>query len=319
MNPKHISRLKKVLSFLLTGALGLGIALILYHHRHDWVMLVKVRPVFLPGLLSASFGLLLLSGFVNRILVKPFGIELAWREWLALAVLSSLGNNLLPGGGMVGKGAYFAHKYHLSIPAYTALLLVNGWVQLLSALGLAFVILGLSASYGSGLVSITGMVCLLLGIVPLFLPHSLPNPSLPSGRPAFFRQLVEGIELVAGHPQTRLWIILTATVGLLALAVTLWLCGQALSIPLGIGESLIMAGFLLSARMIALTPAAFGIQEMVTAFSSNLAGGSVQTGLLVALLFRVVTTLVPILLALLFSRQIKQSLFTSAHPQDPSE
>ena len=266
-----------------------------FGHRKEFAALVEIRPVFFPLLLVLPLLMLGILGYLNRILLECFDIDLVPKEWFGLAATTSLGNSLLPmSGGASSKAVYLKVKHRLPFAHFAAIL---GASQLLNLLLAAAVGTGCLLWLGSGSGSreqqallgiLLGIALFLLGVLTFRIPPIRPRNVLAQT----LARALNGWERIRGQPLLLVRVSVLSLLSFLVLGAQLQVSFAALSIPSRFVPALAIATLLGFARILSLTPANLGIQELATAVLAQVVGVGFDEGLAASLLVRLTTTIV---------------------------
>lgn len=251
-----------------------------------WV-LVALVPAMLAG-----------NGLQLRLLVRPFGVRLAAREWFGLAVITAFYNTLTPfRGGMFAKAAYLKRRHELTLTGFLTI-----------SAGLTIVNI-----FGAGVIGLAGLGSARLrtgpsaGLLAAFFTAAtlgpaalmLFRPRIPQGSsPLRLRlaRVLNGWRLIHDdRAGLALLGLVTALQYAVATAATLF-SFDLIGVRVGLGAALFLTSLTALSGLIVLTPAGLGIIEAVAVFAGLAIGITPAQSLATAVARRLVATAAILLL-----------------------
>ena len=260
-----------------------------------------------PGVLALISILLLLHfsclGLFNQVVLRAFGLRLTFREWFGLAVITTLGNYLLPPRGGAGLRAAYLKKWHHFPLAHFLSTFVAFFVMNLGISALAG-LFALSASAGASgetgwTLRIFFLAVLLGAMAVILLPLRGSWFDRPLLRPV--TRLIEGWQTIKDRPCLILHLFLLVVVNGVVYGLMIHVAYRSLHMNLALAGTVLVTALLLLTSMISLTPGGLGVQEAVLVFSTGVLGISAAQSLAVAVTIRAVILFWTFVLGPLFS------------------
>ena len=234
-----------------------------------------------------------MTGYFTRELLKSFGVDLAFRQWLGLTVVTAAGNYLLPfwaGAGI--KSAYLNKVHRLSYLHFLAILVATYVLSFFVASLMALASLGLIAViyhvYSLPLIAV--LLALQLGsLVLLMLPPRLSFFNTPLL--AWLADALEGwYEFRRDTWQiVKLCGLIAAILSTAVLSV--YVSFKAVSGGIGILQAAFVALVAEMSVLISLTPGGLGVREALIVFTSQRLGVPLTQGLISATLLRLTSVI----------------------------
>lgn len=261
--------------------------------------LVQLRPVYLFPLLAAVFFQLSLNGLITRACVSCFNIDLSLREWLGLAIITSMGNYLAPfRGGMAGKAVYLKKKHGFSYSEFLATVAASLMIIMLEG-SLGGVLAVIIIYVNSGVLHIyLGLPLLAAALAILFLltDNGLEDRLLRlSSEHKWVTGLKNGISGWRALKKNKGVIKKIAALGLVnyfLITAQIFFSAQALSLEINFLSAWFMAVFAGFTLLLSLTPANIGINEAVIGSIAGITGTGFNPGVLLASLIRLAGILI---------------------------
>ncbi len=127
-------RLAGKIAFTLAALAAL--AVYIYRHGEDFVILTKLSPVNILIISVLTIINLVLNASVFMVALRSLGFRLSVPDWLGLAALNRLMNHILIKSGPVFRGVYLKKRYALS---YRLFVMLSVFVIIAAVLGAALV------------------------------------------------------------------------------------------------------------------------------------------------------------------------------------
>jgi hypothetical protein len=284
---------------MFTVALGLFLAVVAFTFRKVDLSLV------LAGVTLGSFALVLLMGLakfyayglVLRVLFREqYQVQLAYSEALTLPLMMVLFVYVLPfKGGLIFQTFYMKHRHQLDLSKGYSLGLMFFFVNLVLT-----VLLGLGLNFYLKLESGAILYLLLLmasGLIALPLVLKLVPADQP-GKKGVLYGFISFLNEVKSQLRDQLSNMrmlgrLILSDGILAVIQTIWYqsCATMLGFESAFFPTLLVVLVLRIALLLRLLPGNLGFQELIIAVVFTAAGFSLEEGLLLALVIRLVSVL----------------------------
>jgi len=324
---------QRTLALIVAAMVVLGLLLVLLDWAQVWQVLVQANWEFL--LLALLFAALSLSCLAASyaLLVRIFGIPIAFLQLFEAGLVSNILNHLLPTGGAggYGLGLALARRRGYSLSDMLGASLVHGYLSsivMMAMLPLALLYLAITHPLSPQVVrGIVLMAVLLVALIAL-LTALIVRPPLRAralswiGRAwrrlgrrdiepslgEFDRTMTRGVEATRAAPPMA-WGILALSLGdLVATLSVVHYCFRALGPAPSLG--VLVTGFIvgIAAGTVSLLPGGLGVQEASMAGVYHLLGAPLEQAALAALLFRAIYFLIPFLITLpLYGRLLHSS------------
>ncbi|MHC1729156.1 MAG: YbhN family protein [Syntrophobacteraceae bacterium] len=294
------------------------LAFYIWRHLSDFENLTNISIYYV--LLIGCFWLfpLFLQGLSLKTITIDFGIDLCFREYFSISVMTSFGNIFLPMSGGAGfRAVYLKSKYDFSYANFVSSLAGTYVVSFNVASQIALA--GMAILYfqtGAFNYPVSGVFVTIL----LFTLWAIVSPPasldwLPIGwLKEHLTQLLNGWHTLRRSRKTVLKLLVWTLLYIFLSAVITWLEFSAFRMkdsfgnPIGYLQSLIFVSIGSLSGLVSITPGAFGIRESLLMFSSQFLGISPAQALAVVLLDRSVGFVVVALLSTFASITLKKRL-----------
>lgn len=310
-----MARARRLLPYLilLAALVIFGLYLAANADRYRALLDLSVAGIFYLILLSLLFWVV--NGLINTLFYRGLNTPVTLHEGLGLAAVNTLANQLPFAGGLVAKGIYLKQRYRLTYARYlsaTAALYVC-FVAANGALGLF--VLGYMQWRGATVPAIlwAGFALMTAVLATLWLP---PRPGwIPTRWRQRSAQLVEGWGILGRNGQlvrqlTGLQIVMTAL-----FAARFWLAFHMLSQPVSYADCLLFAAATVLSRLVSLAPGGLGVREGIVGAMAAILGFDVGASVVAVGLERLVSTLVVIIVGVIYSYLLSRAAVAS----QPSE
>jgi uncharacterized membrane protein YbhN (UPF0104 family) len=293
-----------------------GIAWYLISRPDLFALLRDVSLVQACWLTALRVLLLAVNGLFLRAFASKFNVDLMFKEWFGLSVITSLGNYITPfSGGMVARAVYLKHRHAFPYAQFATLLasnyLVVFWV--VSVVGLVVTLLLSGSLQGAWVAaSFFGAVAIAVSILV-----ALPTTRLPWENPVanIINTSLEGWTMVKQDKGLVAKLMVYSLVNLLLNGLSIWVAYWAIGHAISFGAALLTSLLMAFSILVNITPGNLGVQEAVISLSSELLGSGAGLGLVVALLIRAATLVVVFTLGPLFSLLLTREL--AHHSEEP--
>lgn len=298
-----------------------------YRHLDDLKSFFLLRPLYIFFMIVAGTGQFFISGFFNGIILKPCSIVIKVRELFAIAVMTSIGNYILPFRGGLGlRAIYLKKKYNFPYSYF-----MSGMMGIFLIFFLTNSLLGLGSLlllyYYRGvafppLFFIFGLVLLLV-----FFPFLASFKDFPLGRIIkplesdtplysilsknhvgwlalllqkifeFLGRAIKGWLQISRNPTAIFQLVLLTLLNCVANTVLLYYGFLSSSVQPDILGLLMISSLLSVSGLVNITPAGLGIQEAAIVFSSGVLGISMTQSLMASLFVRFLSIALALTLA----------------------
>ncbi len=274
----------------------------IWRNSEDFGALLRVRGMVLPILFLPPLATFFVLGLLSKVLLLAFDLRLKFVEWFGLAVVTSMGNHVLPMRlGATMRAAYLKTQRGFPISAFLSTMgatyLLN---TLLAAVIATLCLLAAGSVDDPGLRALTVLLAGLSTALTIVLFVKIPFPWLTNTRLRHVAAVFDAWERLRANRRLLAQASLILLANFLVIAINLKLCFYALSIECSPLSALTIASLLGFTRLISITPANLGIQEGTIAFLAQFLGIGFDEGLVVSILARVPLTLVTFTLGPIF-------------------
>jgi uncharacterized protein (TIRG00374 family) len=285
-------------------------------------------------MIVAGTGQFFISGFFNGVILKPCSIVIKVRELFAIAVMTSIGNYILPFRGGLGlRAIYLKKKYNFPYSYFMSgmmgIFLIFFLTNSLLGLGSLMLLYCYRGVVSPALYFIFGFVLLLV-----FLPflayfkdfsYSRKIKPLENDTPLYFflsknhagwlalllqklseflARAIKGWLQISRNPTAIFQLVLLTLLNCAANTVLLYYGFLSSSVKPDILGLLMISSLLSVSGLVNITPAGLGIQEAAIVFSSGVLGISMTQSLMASLFVRFVSIALAVTLAPFFSHYL---------------
>ncbi len=280
-----------------------------------------LHPILNISLVNAIWLIVLTVMFIgtNGLFLKAFAtkfsIKLRFIEWFGLAMITAMGNYLIPfSGGLIARATYLKHRhafpYAKFITLITANYLVVFWVVGMTGVltMLAFwnssrFFWQLTLLFASVVIAISGFVMIRSGKMP------------GSNRLVeIINSTLDGWELIKNDKSLLVKLIIYSLINILLNGFLFLVAYKATGCAVHFTVPLLVSLLSVFSLLIRITPGNFGIQEAIISLSSEMVGAGAGIGLLVSLLIRAASLIPAFTLGPIFSFMLTRKL--TAHRSD---
>lgn len=315
MKPESKKLLKNIFSIFITIFFVL---LLFYYIRKNWSDFANVRLVSVNYLIILGFlGIinLTLQGLSLYIIVKPFGINLKWREWLGITTLTLLGNYVFPFGGLGFRAAYLKKVYKFDYTYFVSTLAALYLIQfLVYAVGGLIGLLFIYNSKGTLDWRIFSVFAIVLIVCLVFIFFSPKLPVFKNRLYTRFLGIINSFYEIKTNKILMRQLAWLTILSFLSGSLIFYFSYQALHFNVTFFNSLTVAALSNYTLLIRITPASFGIYEGIIVYSTYMLNLTIANGLMVAAITRLVSlawilTLGPYFSYILLYKKKRQRIF----------
>ena len=242
------------------------------------------------------------NGYITRIFLVLFNVEIRPKEWFGLAVLTAMGNYLAPfRGGMALKGIYLKRQLKFPYSTFASTMAASYILSFLCAgiLGTATLILILKL-YGTIQWKLFVFLCAvsatMVGII--ILSPRIENPQ--NRYKLILKNTFDGWNRIKGNTDLVIKVSALIVLNYIIISARLYYGYRMLQIDLGILPVFLISLIMGFSVLIAITPGSLGIQEAAIGFISKLVGSEFSNGLMVSGILRTVDIMVVFALGPIF-------------------
>lgn len=296
---------KKVnyLQIIFTIFILAGFVYFFYQNKEEVLALQIVQPLLIIPLILLIGIFFAVNGYVMKLLLLNFNVNLKFKEWFGLSVINTLVNYITPlRGGMLSNAIYLkkAHKFSYSdfLVQLSATYVIGFWIN--SLVGLISV--GL-ISYMDGTFHLPIFLVFLGAFLSLTLVILL-KPQIKETKSPFINRFITVINSwskISGDKNLILKIGLLIVLNLFLIVGINWLEFAILGFNIEIYKLVLLSIFSSFSLLLSITPGSLGIKEIFSVYSGSLVAIPSVVVVTVSLLDRVVTFLLSLLLGGIFS------------------
>lgn len=247
-----------------------------------------------PGTLAALSLLVLvhyaLLGLFNQIILQTFGLNLVFREWYGLGIVTTLGNYLIPPrGGAAIRAGYLKKRHDFPLTHFMSTFVAFYVFNLIPAglAGLAALVFIPDVSAEAGYTLFFFFLAVTVGSLTIAVA---PVRSVWFDR-SWFRpvaEMVEGWQAIKSEKRLAGRLLIVVLANGLVQGLMIYICFQGLGLNLGAAGAVLVTALLSLSSLISITPGSLGIQEAVLVFSTQALGLQPAHSLAAAVTIRVV-------------------------------
>lgn len=279
-------RLSAILLFIILVAITVYVT-------SNWNHFKRIRHIDKKFFLHQSILSVLMicvNGYMTKVFLALFKVELELKEWFGLALLTALGNYLTPfRGGMALKGIYL--KRRLEFPystfvstvaaSYILVFLVGGILGIATLL----LIFGLYETVQWKLLSFFFIMSVTMASIFLFCP-TIRNPK--SRLMHMLKNTLDGWHIIRKNIGLITKVSVLIVFNYIIISARLYYGYRMLQIDVSVLPAFLMSLLTGFAILIAITPGNLGVQETTIGLISKLIGPGFNRGLMVSGILRVV-------------------------------
>ena len=274
----------------------------IYYHRDNLQALKGVSTDNLVFLTLVTFSFFCATGLTFKLLVNVLNIKLNWTETVGLSILSNFTNYMIPGRpGAALKAVYLKSTKKLEFSKFTAILAANMFIALfmMGISGMLIIPLTTEIKSNAGLELL--LVCMALVVVSV-LPFvtKLPQIKLTNRKGKILRSALEGFQLIRSSKKELFLVCFSFILQFILAAVTIKIAYTSLGFPITLTSALIVGVFTAIANLFTITPNNIGIQEIVIGYLVSIVGLDFASGIIGAVLMRVIHIIITFGLTPLF-------------------
>lgn len=253
---------------------------------------------------------LFLNGFLLNTLMKPFGIFLQKKEWMALSVVTFFYNYITPlRGGSVIRSIYLKRKYNFSYShfistlsaIYIIIFLVGSFIGILSML-----LVWIRYDMFSPLIFfILLLIFLFLLLITIFSPRCSESKNKWIN---FLVKIGNGWHLIKNDKKILFIITGITLVQLISNALIFILIFKIISVKIDMSKSLFISSINSISLLFSITPGSLGISDVTGVFSARLIGINLPEAIAGVVLKRSVELLFIFILGPIFSYILMKNL-----------
>lgn len=292
----------KIIPYLVV--LGLTIWFIYYirGHQADFMVVRSVNLIYLSLLVFMVLVNIVLQGWIFKIIIQPFNVNLNFFEWFGLSVMTFLGNTIFPFGGFGFRAYYLKKKHNFHYTHFLSTLAAASIIELFmvtigSLIGQSFLYFNFQ-TYNPVLLALSTIVFMSCA---LFLSINLNLPNFKNKVIQKIKNVLDGVAVLKKNHQQIKKIFLAFCFYTIFLCLTFYFAFQALNFKINIFQAFIPAGLSDYSVFINILPASLGFYEGAIVFSAKFFGLTAFDGLVVAALIRIATISWLVILGPIFS------------------
>ncbi len=284
-----------------------------------------LHPILNISLVNAIWLIVLTVMFIgtNGLFLKAFAtkfsIKLRFIEWFGLAMITAMGNYLIPfSGGLIARATYLKHRhafpYAKFITLITANYLVVFWVVGMTGALTMIIFYNSSRFFWQITLFFVTVVMAISGLVMLRTVKIPGNNRLAK----LINTALDGWDLIKNDNSLLIKLIIYSLINIILNGFLFLLAYNATGCTVHFTTALLVSLLSVFSLLVRITPGNFGIQEAVISLSSVMVGAGAGTGLLVSLLIRVALLIPAFILGPIFSFLLTREL-TAHRSDDKSE
>lgn len=296
------SKVRFVTSILLILAILIAVA---FYIKTNLGSFLIIKQISLTNIFVIAFFVLInfiAIGLTLKTVLAPFKVNLRFKEWFGLTMLTSLGNLFVPAGGL-GMRAYYLKKIHNF--QYTHFLSTFAAVSIIDILlfGLTGILGLFYIFWQKGFLHIP-LLILFVSVISACLIALRLSPNFKSSKNRFLQKIInvfQSFSVLKKEPGLILKLVLTTGLNLISSIFIYFFILRALGLTISYPEAFLPAALGDYGAYIRILPASFGFFEGGVIFSSQVVGATTAQAVLAAALVRIVVIGWTIILGLFFT------------------
>ena len=295
--------------------------IVLYLKSNDDLL----RPILNISLVNALLLLALTvmltgtNGLFLKAFAAKFGIGLRFSEWFGLAMITAMGNYLIPfSGGMIARATYLKHRhafpYAKFITLITANYLVIFWVVGMTGALIMVIFWNSNRFFWQITLFFVSVVIALSGLVMVRRAKIPENNWLTK----LINTALDGWDLIKNDKSLLIKLITCSLINIVLNGFLFLVAYKATGCTIHFTIALLVSLLSVFSLLVRITPGNFGIQEAIISLSSEMVGAGAGIGLLVSLLIRAASLIPAFTLGPIFSFLLTRKL-TAYRLDDKSE
>ena len=270
--------------------------------REEFELIKHLEKRFLFHQSILTVLVICVNGYITKIFLALFDIEIKPKEWFGLAVLTAMGNYVTPfRGGMALKGIYLKRRLEFPYSTFASTMAASYILSFLCAgiLGTATLILILKL-YGTIQWTLLVFFCAasatMMGIIML-------SPTIENSQNRFtliLKNTFDGWNRIKGNTALVIKVSSLIVLNYVIISARLYYGYRMLQVDLGILPVFLVSFIMGFSILIAVTPGSLGIQEAAIGFTSKLVGAEFSSGIMVSGILRAVDIVVVLALGPIF-------------------
>jgi len=307
-----LDRLIKWRAYIFGAVVLTGGAAFAWVNRDQFGALRQFDWRFVPGLVTAALGLLILNGLTARQSIAALGVVQSPAEWFGLAVVNAMGNYLGPARlGAVARAVYLNRIRGLPYRAYLSSLLTTYALATAAACWCGVASLWLLRRVG---MSAPSWLWVGLPVVAAGIPVGgvLLVAVRPLPMPAFVRPFLEYWAALWSRPWVIAQVFVLQLSFVLVSAWGLWLAYRSVAISIPFWVAVLLSILPIVTQFYSILPGNLGITEFSIGLGAFVLGEEVAKSVLAALIVRCITIFVVCSLGILFSMWFAGALAQSS-------
>lgn len=299
---KKNNLLKTIFPILFTILIVAWFLYYLSKHQSDFEILKAVSWQNLSLLLILGLGCIFLQGQMLLTVITPFKIKLKFREWFGINILTTLGNYIVPFGGLGFRAAYLKKVYHFD------------YTHFISTLGATLLIQFMIASIG-GMIGLTDVFIrtrtlnqlmaisfiLVFVVCMIFIFWSPKIPTYQNKPWKRFKGIIDSWYRVKKDTEMVKRLTLIILLNFLFNFLIFYLSMKILNIEVSFLSALLPTSLSVYSVIFRMTPASLGFYEGLVIYASRALSLTTTQALMVAILTRIAILFWAVALGLIFA------------------
>nr|MBA4405566.1 hypothetical protein [Nanoarchaeum sp.] len=300
---------KKLISNIILIITLVAISYYIAKNFHEFKQITVVAPIYLVPLALVFLFYILTNGLLIKYIIAPFNIKLKFKEWFSISILIQFYNTITPfKGGFIAKAAYLKEKYSFSytdfISTVTGFYIINLFITSICGLTTILILL-----YRDNMFSLPIFLVFLITFLVLLLiiVFSRKFPKTKNKLLNRFIKVANGWDMIKNNKRIITLSLLITFAQLSVSSIGIWVGYSIFGINIGFVKALFLQSIITIGSLIAITPGALGITETIQVFSASVLGISASQSLTVALLTRLVSSVIILIIGPIISYKLIKS------------
>jgi uncharacterized membrane protein YbhN (UPF0104 family) len=286
-------RHKNIISYFCLGVITLLYCFYFRGRSDEFSVFLSISINDIVILIAASVVFKLIWGYIFKVLLRFFEVDLEFLEWFGLTNISVMINYFLPAkGGLMGVAVYLKKKYQLNythfLSSMTGFYGITFLVNALAGMILSLLVVRIGPFYEN-------KILIFFSIVSACILASMMIVRLPKGD-GLFQRYIRGLHQFADNRKYLPELVFTQVGLILAIGIRIFFAFKVLGVDIGFMSSMLIALMACFSMFFSVTPASLGVKEFFITFSGTVLGVAPEKALAAAILDRCVDIVISFVL-----------------------
>lgn len=311
-------RIRGVAFFIVYLIILTAIVYYLYTNADKYLHLVDVSIGGVLFILFLSVFSPIFNGLMNMYTFRNLDVDIPFKESFFLSASATLANQLPLPGGIVTRGMYLKHRYHLSYTKYFSATLALFFCSV-SLNGLAGMIVLILWALGKQMaippVLLLGFAAMTAVIAVFFLP--IKKIKLPQKIQKWVDQAIEGWDIIRSDLNLLAKILGLQLGFMLIFATRQWIAFTMLSQNITFGQAILLSSGAVLTQLISFAPGGLGVREAIIGGIASALGFSLSASVASVELDRAISMVVILILGWISTAALGKQVTSDALNEGP--